>query len=324
MRDEPAITGHERVFCASSIQVVINAQSGRARQLGQAKIEKMLRDHFGTRIAGLHFAEGPEINRVLINIINKHQDHAVLLGGGDGTIRACGQMFLNKSVFLGILPLGTMNLLAHDLGIPENFEEALKAYEHCRTIHIDCGMVNGHVFLCNAVIGVVPEASLAREEARRAHSLHDSLLSWSAVLSTVFDGLHKHHRRRFDVTTGRRRRTFYSNALIIANNGYIQNPRQPQERLRRNTLTDGRLVIYSAGPASRVAALRLLFRLVWGSWQKDPAIYAFNATKATISDLHRHSLVSLDGEPIELTEPLEFKILPKALPVMVPAKRNIV
>jgi len=66
--------------------------------------------------------------------------------GGDGTIHNIVQVLANTDVTLGILPMGTANALAHDLGVPKNIESAARAALTAKTMRVALGRV-GYVNL---------------------------------------------------------------------------------------------------------------------------------------------------------------------------------
>ncbi len=81
---------------------------------------------------------------------------AVAVAGGDGTLACAAQALTGREVPLGILPLGTMNLLAKDLGLPLDLDAAIAVLATGPMRAIDAGEVNGHVFLINSVLGLPP------------------------------------------------------------------------------------------------------------------------------------------------------------------------
>ena len=59
--------------------------------------------------------------------IAERGDALLIVGGGDGTISAAASALVGTETMLGILPLGTLNHFARDLGIPTDLDEAAQA-----------------------------------------------------------------------------------------------------------------------------------------------------------------------------------------------------
>lgn len=97
---------------------------------------------------------------------DEHVD-LVIAAGGDGTIHAVASGLVWCESTLGIIPLGTMNNLAHSLGIPLSVEAACAVLAQGETRSIDVGQINEQTFL--EVAGVGLEASLfpAGEEFKK-------------------------------------------------------------------------------------------------------------------------------------------------------------
>ena len=68
----------------------------------------------------------------------------VIAGGGDGTVSAVASRLAITDVALGVLPLGTLNHFAKDLGIPLELDAAIDVVAHGREVRVDVGEVNGH------------------------------------------------------------------------------------------------------------------------------------------------------------------------------------
>lgn len=93
-----------------------------------------------------------------------HGASVVLVSGGDGTIRAVSEVLRGTGVPLGIVPQGTGNLLARNLGIPLNrIEEAVRAAFYGRNRAVDVGILTitredesqvEHLFLVLAGMGL--------------------------------------------------------------------------------------------------------------------------------------------------------------------------
>ncbi|HEY7779371.1 MAG TPA: diacylglycerol kinase family protein [Ktedonobacterales bacterium] len=138
----------------------------------------------------------------------------VVAAGGDGTVHAVAEGLLEarnertredgsaREVALGILPLGTMNNLAHCLGIPEDLTAAAELLASAPSHLVDVGMVAGHLFL--EVAGAGLEAALAPT----FENLKGRPWAHPGTVLTVARTLWRVRPRRVDVTVdGRTVRT---------------------------------------------------------------------------------------------------------------------
>src|SRR5258708_7810716 len=84
------------------------------------------------------------------------EEHAelVIAAGGDGTIHAVANGLIGSTSTIGIIPLGTMNNVAHSLNIPFSIAEACAIIAKGDIRAIDVGKINGHIFLEAAGIGL--------------------------------------------------------------------------------------------------------------------------------------------------------------------------
>ena len=78
---------------------------------------------------------------------------AVIVAGGDGTINQVVQEIAHTSVKLAILPAGTTNVLAREIGIPLNAKEAVELLPKCEIMDFDLGKVDSYYFFLMAGIG---------------------------------------------------------------------------------------------------------------------------------------------------------------------------
>ena len=94
------------------------------------------------------------------------QAEVVIAAGGDGTIHEVATGLIGSQTALGIIPLGTMNNLAHSLNISETIEEACAAIATGETVSIDVGKINEQYFLEVAGIGLEAALFPAAEELK--------------------------------------------------------------------------------------------------------------------------------------------------------------
>ncbi|WP_119678599.1 diacylglycerol/lipid kinase family protein [Indioceanicola profundi] len=235
----------------------------------------------------------------------------VVVGGGDGTIASAAHILTGSGKALGVLPLGTMNLLARDLGIPFDIKEAARALAAGRIEPIDMAEMNGRPFLNNSALGLYPRMVRERERERKRHGLSKWPAMTLAFIHTLLD------YQRFEVTLvlddGPRR--LVTPFLAIANNQYDEGL---GPILRRASLTDGILAIYASRHRARWRVLKLIAQIMMGNWRGDPDLEVYRTTEATVFRNRRKVRVANDGELLEVETPLHYRILPGALKVLRP------
>jgi YegS/Rv2252/BmrU family lipid kinase len=102
----------------------------------------------------LRLTEAPGDARRLAREAVNQQAEVVVAAGGDGTINEVIQELAGTETALGVLPIGTVNDWAREIGIPLDVRGARDILVHGRTKHIDLGHVNEHYFLLMAGIGL--------------------------------------------------------------------------------------------------------------------------------------------------------------------------
>src|SRR5262249_35769174 len=119
---------------------------------------------------------------------------AVMVGGGDGSIRCVAEVLAATGVPLAVLPLGTLNHFAKDLGVPLDVNGAVAVVAQGETRKVDIGEVNGRVFLNTSSIGIYPYMVLDRERLRKT-----GLSKWSAMGMAALHALQHLPRRRLRI-----------------------------------------------------------------------------------------------------------------------------
>ncbi|MCY1644123.1 diacylglycerol/lipid kinase family protein [Methylorubrum sp. SL192] len=237
---------------------------------------------------------------------------AVAVAGGDGTLNCAAGMLAGSGVALGILPLGTMNLLAKDLGIPLDLDGAIAVLAAGQTRAVDVGRVNGHVFLINSVLGM-PARMVRHREAFRGRRLGiPALLRLSAA---VLRHLGPYPRLSAVLSAGGRRTRLRVRLLAVVNNDYAEGP---GKILERSQVDGGELTLYIARRLSpwRLARLALGFGL--GRWRDEPGLERRAAARFVVSARRRALRVMNDGEVRLIAPPLRYRLMPRALTVIVP------
>ncbi len=293
------------------IAVVLNSSAGSL--IGRHEAEEEVARHL--EAAGLEAILVPDNPKGLFARLDDaiaHGADAVVVGGGDGTIAAAATRLMNTGKALGILPLGTMNMLARDLGIPLDLEAAADALARGTTQAIDVAEVNGQFYLCNSVIGSPSWLGRHRERHRGKAGFRTRLAFAIASLRAAW----RHRPMRLLVELqGRRPVRLWTRALAVANNGYAEGFGLMMSRAR---LDGGHLTLYVARRYGLWWWARLTLGMFLGSWRGSRLVHEVPVEQVTIRSPRAGLRVMNDGEAHILATPLVYRIHPRALKVIVP------
>ena len=292
------------------IAVILNSRAGTIRDRPAGEVEAIVRDSFpgnGSEVS-VELAEGDRF----IAAIDEAAERAdtVIVGGGDGSANYAARKLKNTDTVLGVLPLGTMNLLARSLGMPTELEAALDALASAKPQRIDLASVNGRIFHTLAGLGYFAEVARARAQVREDTSLPFS--RYIAAARATYRAFTRAGVLQLAIETREGRRDISAYAVFISNN------RLSETGIDRDELDGGLLEMHFAegeGMSPRFAAG---LDILAGRWRENPAIASVEAPNMTVNS-HRPKLwISIDGELARLETPLEFKLLPRALSILVP------
>jgi len=273
-------------------------------------IEKLGAEH-GVDVEVVSFGEGSDLAALAKEAVDKGAQ-VVAAGGGDGTISAVASALVGTDVALGVLPLGTLNHFAKDLGIPLKLEDAIGALFRGATVEIDVAEINGKIFLNNSSLGLYPRIVRQREASQRR-----GLPKWVAFLRALLYVARNHSSLYLHLKVDQAGSEFRKTPFI-----FIGNNRYELTGLdigKRNSLVGAHLWVCKAPDASRGGLLRLTLRALAGRL-KDEDLEATEAKEAWIETHSRHAHVSADGEVLAMEGPLHYKSRPQALKVIVPQR----
>jgi YegS/Rv2252/BmrU family lipid kinase len=233
-----------------------------------------------------------------------------IAAGGDGTIHHVLQAVVNTDAQLAVLPLGTYNHFARDLGIPLEWREALEVALEGQPRQVDTGRVNERFFVNNVSIGLYPELVAKREERGRDYP------RWKARLSAFYTTLRSYPHVTLGIETEHRSEVVRTHVFMVSNNPYelerfgIEAP--------RSTLTGGRLSVYWLNHTSRWRLTRMVARYAAGRVRAIPGFRSFHTLRMRVSSSRPHLRVGIDGEVFSLPTPLVITAVPQSLTVKVP------
>ena len=291
------------------ITVVINASAGAGDRTAVA--EKLAATLQSAGVDGnvVLARSGAEV-RSAAQAAAKGQSDVVVAGGGDGTINTVATALVGTDIALGVLPLGTLNHFAKDLGISLDMDVALRDVIAGHTAQVDVGEVNGHYFLNNSSIGIYPRIVRDREQLQRAGQR-----KWIAFIGAVIPILRRHsfmHVRVSADGVDRMRRTPF---VFVGNNEYQMEGFNMGTRAR---LDAGCLSVYSVRHERRWGLLRLAVRALFGRLRTSGDFDGFCTSALRIESQRRHMHVALDGEVVRMDAPLNYRVRAGALRVIVP------
>ncbi len=231
----------------------------------------------------------------------------VAVAGGDGTLRTAAAALAGATTSLLVVPWGTRNHFAKDLGLP-TLDEVAEAIDRGGHRRIDLGSVNGHRFVNNAVIGFYPEMVQQREEieGRTGKALASIRAAWTQLRTS--------HRLRLRLD-GRPRTVW---AVFIGNNCYGVTARTLAQR---EHLDEGVLDVRVLMAKGRLSRVRIAGAVLFGRLDQSPLVERHMARSFLVSTGSTAELaVALDGEVRELEAPLRFVSEPAVLTVLVPPR----
>jgi diacylglycerol kinase family enzyme len=229
--------------------------------------------------------------------------------GGDGTVNALASAVAGTGIPLGILPIGTLNHFAKDLGIPLDLEQAVRVITQGARREVDVGEVNGAVFVNNSSIGVYP-----RIVALRSRRQAEGLGKWVAALWASLTVLRRRPFMGVRIRTAEETLLRRTPFVFVGNNEYRM---AGIRAASRETLTGGRLAVYVMHAERRRSLLLLGWRVLLRGVDRVPELELFLVEEAVI-ETRRRVGVALDGEVRAMAPPLTYRIRPLALTVLAP------
>ena len=235
----------------------------------------------------------------------------VVAAGGDGTVSAVMDGLVGTSVPLGIIPAGTGNLLAHELNIPLEIEEAaaLIAGIH-NSRKLDAMKIGKRIYFLNVSLGV--SAAVVSDTTPKNKRRFGRL----AYLWNVIIKLFTLRRRYLTVSIDSKALKYRAVEVAVFNSGILAKtlyPKGPDIRI-----DDGHLDVWILSIQTILDYPRYLFQMVTGRPAKRLSHF-INAEKAVAIKSRISLQVQADGDIIGTT-PIEVEVLAGALSVLVPEK----
>ena len=237
----------------------------------------------------------------------------IVAGGGDGTINAVASVVAGSGVPFGVLPLGTLNHFAKDVGVPLDLDGAVRNIATGVPIAVDVGEVNGRIFLNNSGLGLYPDIVHDREKQQSRLGRG----KWLAAAWATLAALRRYPFLKLTLCIRGHNHLRTTPFVFIGNNEYSMTGLKIGERA---SLQDGMLSVYVAQRPGRLGLLRFGWRALCGKLAAEADFDAMLCDQFDITTHHKRLRVATDGEVTVMRTPLKYKIRPADLRVIVPAR----
>lgn len=290
--------------------VILNPYAGRGRALrARQPLELALRSEQGLR-ASILLTNGPGHATELARGAVARGTDVVVAAGGDGTIgEVLNGMRRDAEPGIGtplaVLPLGTANDLATNLGLPRTTEGLIHCLETDSQMVIDLGEVNGWLFANNSAVGLEPVVTLYNIRMTWLRGVIRYLI---AALRAIANARQWSMELEWESASYDGPISLVSVGNCPLTGGLFRMAPDADPR-------DGLLTFVHAHASSRLKMLRLLPRAIDGSYVEDPNVHQFHSPWLRIRSAPGTPL-QVDGEIRETNvEALEYRVHPGSLAV---------
>jgi YegS/Rv2252/BmrU family lipid kinase len=292
----------------TGISVIINDRSGlSARPDSGSEIQSLFEQH-GRTVRLERVREPGDLPSRARQAAAR--EHVLVAAGGDGTVNAVAQIAVESGATFGVLPMGTLNHFAKDLGVPPDLDGAVKTIVSGHTVKVDVGELNGRIFVNNSSVGLYPRMVWERDaEQRRGRG------KWTAFGIAMLRTWRSYRTLTAHLVVDGKSTVVRTPFVFVGNNQYTAEGFQLGGRSR---LDAGHLSIFLAPECGRFEILSLPVRALTGRLTASAPFAGFQADRITVDIGRRRVSVSFDGELTTLSSPLTYRVRARALDVLVP------
>ena len=235
----------------------------------------------------------------------------IVAAGGDGTVSGVANGLVGTATPLGIIPLGTANVLARELGVPVDLEGACRLLAGPYALKsVDAMRVGGACYFTQVGVGI--DAMMIRDTTRE----HKRRFGRAAYLWTALTRLVGFEPRRFEIEADGRRSRPRASQVLIANGGILgQPPFRWGPDIRPD---DGHVDLCVVRARNLRDYLGLAWHVAIGQHGRDPRVRYLPVERRVTIAAKRPMPVQGDGEIIGET-PVTVEVVPEAVRVVVPA-----
>jgi diacylglycerol kinase family enzyme len=311
---------------------IVNRRGGTVLKTGEEKVRAEILSRFGDKAGAFSFVEGNEIASAVKAWAEEHagQNRGLVIGGGDGTVVTAVGQILGQDITLGVLPLGTQNLFAQQLGFPADFKAAAERYnKKGQTVAMDVGVVNGVPFL----VGLTLDRNTVNLFEAREDLRDKKRFSALKKISAFAAGFMAAKKQKLSVATGddgQNSKEIKGRVIAITNNR--MSPRAIKRLpfsaaglkniyarvIAKGKEPTGELSLYAFGGGPFKTA-GILPRIFAGTWDRSKSVKIESATHFIIqSKGAKEASLTLDGDLKTMQYPLDVRIIPNGVRMFMP------
>jgi diacylglycerol kinase family enzyme len=283
--------------------VLVNRRAGAVLEVGKEHFAERLKAEFAKcrYDACIFLLEPHELSSAFNDCVGSSSVDLVVIAGGDGSMSAILPDLMRTGVPIAVLPLGTVNLIGRDLGATGDLAVDVARIANGRVTSVDVVMINNTPFHSIAGLGWFVKMAAERQAARSRFPLSRHFgLAWAALKTILLS-------RSVDVDyrTPDLHQVVRADAVLVTNNRFFGSER------RRPRLDEGLFEMHIIQASSIWLRLKVLVRLLQGTWRDSENLMTVQATEAILKRRGRTRLrIAIDGELRRLQSPLRIRIVP--------------
>jgi len=288
--------------------VVVNARAGAVLEAGADAFAARLQAAFAAHSchAEVKLVLPREIGSALSLAIEKDQTIPVL-AGGDGTINGALPILIQADRPVGILPMGTVNVLGRDLGLFGSLEQQVEALCHGEPVAMDVGRVNDRLFHSISGMGFFSLMAREREYARRRFPFsRAAAFGVAATRSILFT-----RPITVEIAVGEESHVVEADAVLVTVNRF------DGSEWRRDKLDGGIFEVHVLNAGGLYSRSKAALSVASGRWRSSQNLSSFTGNAVTLARRDkRRGHITFDGEVERKVGPLAYGLLPRALTVI--------
>ena len=297
------------VQAQARIFVVLNPMAGSSNA---ADIRQALERRLGEQIQiDIYETTGDEDIVALVRAELANNPSVVVAAGGDGTISEVAEALIGTDTRLGIIPVGTANVFARELGIPFDLDGACALLDgRHNTTSVDAMKVGEQYYVLQIGIGI--DSLMIRDTDRESKRRFGR----AAYLWTAFTRLIGYQPMRFTIVADGKRLRPRASQVLVANGGVLGiAPFRWGPNIRPD---DGKIDVCVVSARTVLDYLGLIWHTILGQQRRDRNVRYLTAERSIVISADQPLPIQADGEIIGDT-PIQIQVVPDALKVIVPA-----